>query len=265
MVPAVSAESSDKDIVQAQRVLTVSEGKRLIARAIVQMPIVQEARKKGMIIVAKGTTTTYVAEELLKTEVPHGAFVIGRVYPEKGGKRLKPVKVIDEIILVDGKQQEDLSLADAVKKLKAGDVVIKGANALNYERKLAAGLIGSQNPGAGTSGKIVPGVVGTKAHLIVPVGLEKEIGSNIIDVVKAMQAPTTTLGEDVSMILFTGDIVTEIEALKTLADVSVLHVASGGIGGAEGSIRLLIRGSEPQVKRAIEIIEAVQGEPPFVK
>ena len=120
------------------------------------------------------------------------------------------------------------------------------------------------NPGAGTSGKIIPAVIGTKAHLIIPVGLEKEIGSNIVEVVKTMQAPTTTLGNELSMILFTGSIVTEIEALKTLADVSALHVASGGIGGAEGSIRLLFRGSEQQVKKAIKVIEDIQGEPPFV-
>ena len=264
MAPVVSAQSSDHNIVQAQKVLTVSEGKRLIARAIVQMPIMQEAMKNGLVIVCKGTTTTYVAQEILNTDVSHGSFVLGRVYPEKGGNRLKESKGINEVILVNGKQQEDLSLDEAVKKLKAGDVVIKGANALDYENKLAAGLIGVPNPGAGTSGKIVPSVIGTKAHLIIPVGLEKEIGSNIVEVVKAMQAPTTTLGNELSMILFTGSIVTEIEALRTLADVSALHVTSGGIGGAEGSIRLLFRGSEQQVKKAIKVIEDIQGEPPFV-
>ncbi len=264
MVPAVPAQSSDDKIVQAQKVLTVSEGKRLIAKAIVQMPIMREALKNGMVIVAKGTTTTYVAQEILNADISHGSFLIGRVYPEKGGKRLKPTQGIDEVILINGKRQNGLSLDEAVKKLKAGDVVIKGANALNYEKKLAAGLIGVPSPGSGTSGKIIPAIIGTKAHLIVPVGLEKEIGSNIVEVVKAMQAPTTTLGNDLSMILFTGNIVTEIEALQTLAGVSVLHVASGGIGGAEGSIRLLLRGSERQVKQALEIIEEIQGEPPFV-
>jgi hypothetical protein len=264
MVPALSAQGSDENVVQAQRVLTVSEGKRLIARAIVQMPVVQQALKNGLVIVCKGTTTTYVARELLNADIPHGAFLIGRVYPEKGGKRLKPTPGIDEIILINGKRQNDLSLAEAVKRLKAGDVVIKGANALNYERKLAAGLLGVPNPGAGTSGKIIPAIIGTKAHLIIPVGLEKEIGSNIVEVVKAMQTPTTTLGNDLSMVLFTGDIVTEIEALQTLAGVSVLHVASGGIGGAEGSIRLLLRGSKQQVEKALKVIDDVQGEPPFV-
>jgi hypothetical protein len=85
---ASEADSGGKDTVQALKVLTVSEGKRLIARGIARMPLVQNALKKGMLIIAKGTTTTYIAKEILKTDVPHGAFVIGRVYPEKGGERL---------------------------------------------------------------------------------------------------------------------------------------------------------------------------------
>ena len=97
-----------------------------------------------------------------------------------------------------------------------------------------------------------------------PVSLEKQIGGNIVEIVKAMQTPATTLGDDLSMVLYTGIIFTEIEALATLAGVSALHVASGGIGGAEGAVRLLLRGSEQQVKNALEVIEGVQGEPPFV-
>ena len=67
-----------------------------------------------------------------------------------------------------------------------------------------------------------------------------------------------------SMVLFTGLVFTEIEALQTLTGVSVLHVASGGIGGAEGSVRLLLRGSNQQVEDALKVIESIQGEPPFV-
>ena len=151
MVSTVSAQSSDEPIVQAQKVLTVSEGKRLIAKAIVRMPIVQEALKSGMVIVAKGTTTTYVVEELLGTDFPHGPYVLGRVYPEKGGKRLESHESITEVVLIDGKRQDDLPLSHAVRKLKAGDVVIKGANALNYQKRLAAGMIGVPNPRAGTA------------------------------------------------------------------------------------------------------------------
>ena len=52
-----------------------------------------------------------------------------------------------------------------------------------------------------------------------------------------------------------GHIVTEIEALKTLADVDALQVAAGGVVGAEGGVWLLIEGEEAQIEKALEIIE----------
>ena len=86
--PAEDTAKNDKEkIVQAQIVLTVSESKRLIAKAVAQTPIVKKALKDGMVIITKGTTTTYVAEELLGRKIEHGAFIYGRVYPARGGKR----------------------------------------------------------------------------------------------------------------------------------------------------------------------------------
>jgi hypothetical protein len=57
-------------------------------------------------------------------------------------------------------------------------------------------------------------------------------------------------------------VVTEIQALKILADVEVKHVASGGVGGSEGAVVLVIIGEEDKVKKAISILEAIKGEPP---
>ena len=44
---ASAADSGGKDTVQALKVLTVSEGKRLIARGIARMPLVQNASEEG--------------------------------------------------------------------------------------------------------------------------------------------------------------------------------------------------------------------------
>lgn len=258
-----AAKDKEKKIVQAQMVLTVSESKRLIGKAVAQMPIVKEALKNGMVIIAKGTTTTYVAEEILGKKIEHGAFVYGRVYPAKGGKRLKPVKSISEVVLIKGKPQKDLTLAEAVKKLKPGDVVIKGANALDYDNKVAGGIIGG--PPSGTTGTFMPYLVGAKAHLVIPVGLEKQVAGSVVDIVKKMREPVESLNNVYSMFLFTGQIVTEIEALKILADVSTFQAAAGGIGGAEGSVRLVCRGPRKQVEKALKIANEIQGEPAFVE
>jgi len=252
-----------KQTFQAQAVLTVSESKRLIAKGIAQSSFVKNALEEGMVIITKGTTTTYVAEEILNISITPGAFLLGRTQPAKEDERLEAERTIDEIIMVKGERRKDISFADAVKDLKPGDVVIKGANALDYKNKMAAGLIGA--PNSGTTGTIIPYITASKASLIIPVGLEKEIGSDLISVVKQMQEPLESLNNVYSMFLYTGEIITEIEALEILSGVSVTHIASGGINGAEGAVRILIRGQKENVKNALDIIEDIQGEPPFVR
>lgn len=261
--PAQAPPDEQPELVQASAVLTVSESKRLIGKAVARMPIVKQALEEGMVIITTGTTNTYVAEEILGEKVEHGAFVTGKVYPAKGAKRLKPSKRIRPLVLKKGKLIEGLSLEDACKELGAGDVVIKGANALDYKNKTAAVLIG--HPSSGTIGTVMPYVVARKAHLVIPVGLEKLVAGDLVDIASKMRAPVKSLARVPSMFLVTGDIVTELEALKLLANVEPFHAASGGIGGAEGAVRLVFRGKKENVEKAQQIIRSIQGEPPFVE
>ena len=254
---------NDEGIVQAQISLTVSESKRLIAKAIAQMPIIKKAMKDGMVIIARGTTNTYVSEEILDKSIERGAFVTGKVYPKKGGKRLNPSTKLSEIILINGKADEQISYSEAVKKLKAGDVMIKGANALDNKNKTVGVYIGSSS--GGTTGKFLPYVVAKKAYLVLPIGLEKLITGDLIELSNKMRDPVESLNKVLSMFLLTGEIVTEIEALKILTGVSAFQSGAGGIGGAEGGVRLVLRGSRDQVENALNIVEGIYGEPPFVE
>lgn len=251
------------EIVQARAVLTVSESKRLIGKAVAQMPIVKAALKNGMVIITKGTTNTYVAEEILGRKLPHGALVSGKVYPSKGGKKLKKVQSMSEIVLVKGQLMDNLSLSDAVKKLKSGDVVIKGANALDYQNKTAGVFTSARN--GGTTGTVMPYVVPRKANLIIPVGLEKQASGKVVDIANKMRESVPSLNKTPSMFLLTGHIVTEIEALNIVADVTAFQAAAGGIGGAEGSVWLVFRGKRKSVEKALKLVKGIQGEPPFVE
>lgn len=252
--------------VQAQVILTVSEGKRLIAKAVAQMPMVKQALQDGTVIVCRGTTNTYVAEELTGQRVPHGAYVIGWTGPAKGAKTLDSKERMADVVLVKGKLQPGLSMEDAVKSLRPGDVVIKGANALDRDHQTAGVLIGSgPNATGGTTGKIMPFVVARKAHLVIPVGLEKLVDGSVLDIARKMREPVESLNEIPSMFLLTGHVVTEIEALEILAGVSVFQAAAGGVGGAEGGTRLICRGTREQVEQALRIVESIQGEPPFLE
>ena len=257
---------NDKDIVQAQVILTVSESKRLIAKGVAQMPIVKKALSEGMIIIARGTSNTYVAQEITGRKIKKGEFVTGRVFPVKGGKKFDDMKRLPEIVLVNGVVADDLSLDDAVNKLKPGDVVIKGANALDYKNKTAGVIIGHRmSSSSGTTGKIMPYIVGRKAHLVIPVGLEKLVAGNLVEQSLKMREPVESLNYIPSMFLLTGDIMTEIEALKLLTGVTAFQAAAGGIGGAEGAVRLIVRGTKKRVEDALKVTGEIQGEPPFVE
>ena len=247
---------------QACAVLTVAESKRLIAKGVARLPAVKAALEKGTVIVTTGTTDTYVAEELLGEKLPHGEFVTGRTTPAKGGKEVKPAgEPIAVIVIRNGKRAEGVTLEAALEGLKAGDVVIKGANALDYDNKVAGVLVGS--PTGGTVGKIVPYVIARKAVLVIPVGLEK-LTPGVGELARKMREPVKALNRVPSMFPITGEIVTELEALRLLGGVEAFQAAGGGGGGAEGGRWLVFRGSQESVEKTLKLVEGIQGEPPFV-
>jgi len=260
-------------MVQSGAILTVAESKRLIGKAVAQMPIVKNALANGMIIVIKGTTNAYVAEELTGQKADHAAFVTGRIEPEKGTKNLPRVKPVNHLILEKGKVV-DIPLAEAAKKLKAGDVVIKGANALDYKNKIAA--VNILDPAGGTTGITMPFIVARKVHLVIPVGLEKLVAGDVVDLTLKMRDPVESLPAPSkrsstlfpghilpSMWLLTGEIVTELEAINILTGATAFQSSAGGISGAEGSCWIVFRGTRDQVKKAMDLVNAIQGEPAY--
>jgi len=249
-------------VVQGHTVFTVAESKRLIAKAVAQMPIVKNALRKGMVIVCRGTTNTYVAEELLGREIPHGAFVLGRVLPKKGGKSMPKAEIVREVVLINGQYQPELAFEDALQKLAPGDVIIKGGNALDHDHKTVGVWTGS--PTGGTTGKIMPYITAGKAHLVIPIGLEKQVAGRVTDIAAKINEPIDNLTRLPRMRILPGQIVTEIEALKILANVDAFQASAGGIGGAEGAVWVVWRGPRNDVEQAQTIAATIQGEKPFI-
>ena len=62
-----------------------------------------------------------------------------------------------------------------------------------------------------------------------------------------------------------GDVRPEIEALEILTGVRAMQVAAGGVGGAEGSIWLLLEGAPEQIQETEELLDGIYGEPPWVR
>jgi hypothetical protein len=245
---------------KAQVTLTVSESKRLIARGVAALDMVREKMRRGIVMVSTGTTNAYVLEELLGERFDKRTYVTGRITP--AGRKLDwPRETRPDAVFRDGQLAPELDRYSAVKVMKPGDIFIKGANALNYERGVAGVWVGGE--GGGTIGGTLGYIISRKLRLLLPVGLEKCVPYPIEAASAAIGEEDESLGGVVSLFPVCGQIFTEIEALQTLAGVEAIPCGAGGIAGAEGSVSLLLRGDAEAVRAAMGIVEEVQGEPPF--
>lgn len=242
-------------------VLTVSESKRLIAKGIVKFRIVRDALERGTVAIAKGTTNSYIVEELLGEKIDKTTYCTGVTRPEAPAKKSVTSGTFPDLVLKNGERLQ-VSVTDAVKEMGPGDVFIKGANALNYERGQAAILVGHST--GGTTGAAYGTVIGRRIQWVIPVGLEKSVPADLAVVAQRVNLADDEKDYVPGLWLVTGHIFTEIEAIKTLTHAEAMPIGAGGIGGAEGSVRLLICGTRQQLDEAEKVIASIRGEPPFV-
>lgn len=251
-----------------QFVLTPAAGKRLIGKAIAKHSAIVKALKKGTIVIIAGTTNGYVAEELLKELGQLKAFKRDNFYrgiilpPHRPttstGRSYDESKFPGDVVITKGVYQKGKTIFDVVNDLCEGDVILKGANAVNLVQRRAAILIG--DPKAGTIGASLPAVVGRRVKLIVPVGLEKRVYENLDDLAATMNVPGV---QGPRFLPVPGEIFTELDAIELLTGASASLVAAGGVSGAEGSVWLAVNGKPAQEKDAEALIKSVINEPAF--
>lgn len=242
-----------------ETVLTVAQSKRLIARAVVRHPSVKAAFHTGVIGICRGTTCSYVAEEFLGKPVERFGYTTGMTLPKQPYPSIEPAKsVMHDILIRRGEIHMDgETVIEAARNMGPGDVIIKGANALNYEKGVAGCLVG--HPVGGTIGGFWGPLYGRKLKLIIPVGLEKEIAGDILKL--SVECMDENTGCSISPM--TGIIVTELEAVNILTGATARQIAAGGIRGAEGSVRLLISGGEQEMQAARELVASLEHEPQY--
>ena len=239
-------------------VLTVSEAKRLIAKGVAALPAVREHMTDGMMVIAKGSTNAYVVEELFGKEIDLMSYKSGALTPAQpdtdplSGQH----EAMNDIVLENGNIRKDLDRFSAAEHFNPGDVYIKGANALDYANRKAGILIGA--PNGGTIGSVIGHLVGKRAQLLLPVGLEKRVYGDIDMLHRKLQSPHS---ETWRLFPVSGTLITEIEALELLTGVTATLAAAGGIAGAEGCTALFVEGNTQAVAKALELVASVQGEP----
>lgn len=163
-----------------------------------------------------------------------------------------------DVIIEEGVWQKGRTIFDCIDFMKEGDVILKGANALDLARRQAGVLIG--HPRGGTAGAALQAAAGRRVRLILPVGLEKRICGDLMDLATRLNLPGA---QGPRLLPLPGEIFTEIDAISLLAGAKAELVAGGGVGGAEGSVRLAIEGSKEEMRVAEELMVAVAAEPGF--
>jgi hypothetical protein len=251
-----------------QFLITPAAGKRLIARALAKYPAIKEVLKSGTVAIIAGTTNGYVAEEILANinqadDFSRKRFFRGVVLPP-GGPVTSTGRVKDEsgfqgdVIIRDGVWQKGLTIFDVVNDLKEGDVILKGANAINLPRRQAGIFVG--DPFGGTIGASLQAVVGRRVRLILPVGIEKRVYADLNELASRLNVPGA---EGPRLLPVSGEIFTEIEAISFLTGAKAEQVAGGGVSGAEGSVWLAVSGQRKQIESAEELLNSIAFESSF--
>ncbi len=121
-------------------------------------------------------------------------------------------------------------------------------------------LIGNRVEG-GTVGRVMAASRRKGFSVIFPAVLEKLIPIPGELAAKEAIKPDYdySMGINCGLLPCKGITVTEPKAIEILTGAAAFPISAGGVGGAEGSVTLVIKGTDDQVKKAIEYAEQCKG------
>jgi hypothetical protein len=263
-------------MMRAQVSLTATESKKLIAKAVANMEVVQNAFKKGIIAIHPSSSTIFIVDELIGRFPETEVWVCGVVVPKgtclsaealdsspsnKTPNILRSPTTYPHTWVIDkGELRCGLPLGEILDRMGPGDVYIKGVNAIDSNNTVGV-LIGSRVEG-GTFGLVMSASKRRGFKLVFPVGLEKLI--SIPMEVAAKEAAqknslTYSMGMPCALLTCSGMVVTELNALEILAGTTAIPIGAGGLGGAEGGLTMVVKGNDEQGNKAIQYIESIKG------
>lgn len=244
-----------------QITLTPSESKRLIAKGVKALPSVQKAFHNYHIILAGGTTNAFLLEELLGEKIEKkSTYTVGLITDGKTGSSDSEDRVHPVVITKGKEEDKEVHWKSFLPNLEPGDVFIKGGNAVDHTG--IAAVLAANNMG-GTIGTAWGPIMQRGIELIIPIGLEKLV-PDVRDAVEFMAGSPVdeAIGDKVGLMPVMGaTVVTEINALEILYKVKAKCIAAGGIGGSEGAVVLVIDGEENEVRKALDDVISLKGEP----
>ena len=242
-----------------QLLLTVSMGKRLIARGLMADPAVRETMTSGRLLIVAGTTNAYAAQEALR--IVGGVVNLDPRFFRRGvtlapGAKAEGGQTEFDLLIDHGTARMDRTVFDVAPELTEGDMIFKGANAVYLPEREAGVLIG--HPQGGTMMPILSAALGRRVRITVPVGLEKRVDRPISELVRIANEPGA---EGCRMCPVPGRVFTELDAIRTLTGASAELLAAGGALGAEGSVYLAVTGDDDQLDAVCALYHELRCEP----
>lgn len=243
--------------------LTPAAGKRLIAKAVCALTGIKRALAQHTVVIIAGTTNRYVAQEIFaylgKRDIPdlrHFYRGITVMPSEKAPENPAPFR--GDVVIERGTIVKGQTIFDVAPRLRKGDVIIKGANAVDAAHRTAGILIRSAN--MGTSAPALEAFIGRQVGLVMPVGLEKRVTGDIGEISAKLNMSSSS---GLRMLPVNGTILTELEAVEILSGAEAELAAAGGVGGAEGGCWIAVTGTEVQLETAVRLLKPLVTEPVF--
>lgn len=249
----------------AQVVLTTAESKKLIARAVMQLPEMQHALSEGIVVLHPSSTTYFIYEQIT-TMRPTTTWVYGLITPD-GACRSR--SAVDELsatvpprkqwIFERGVLQDQYSLEDILERMGEDDIYVKACNAVDTDGHAA--VLTSTPDRGGTVGKVLKAQRRRGFSMLLPTGLEKLVPTKVSILRERLGEAKADCGGGLALGVFLvdGQLLDERSALKILCGVDALAAAGGGLCGAEGAVTLFVEADAAAVNRVMETIDAVKG------
>ena len=257
---------------RAQIVLTPAESKKLIAKAIARLEVVQYAAKNGIIALHPSSSTYFIIEEITGSKPKTNYWVCGVVTPRgmcvemamvlgvgltPREESTDPGDLQGTWVIEKGQFGAEEKLFSLLYRMAPSDVYVKGVNALDPEGNVGI-LFGLD----GSMGYILAARKKRNFTIIYPAGLEKLIPIPVKEAAKEARLIRYDFGMGMPVGLYpcpAGTTITEVRAIEILSGASAIPIASGGLGGAEGAITLVLKGTTEEVKKALNFVEQSKG------
>jgi len=249
-----------------QVVLTPTEAKRLLSKAVLDLDEVKRALDKGILIIHPSSTTIFMMEELgfkYSPKSEHGIWICGHISPRG---LCAPRVVLDRVLEIEGYKAdqyifdfvvrkgtpvpygEESELGKIYEEMDSNGAYVKGVNAIDPDGKLGVLLMARSS--GGSIGLTVKMQKEKGFSMIIPIGLEKRITVPLEKAMKAAMKSTKAQGVPCNLWQIHGKVITEVEAFRQLCDVEAIPISGGGVCGAEGAITWVLEGEEEKVDKA---------------